>query len=233
MIMRIAICDDEQIYIEDIKRHIEFFSKDRGVEFEINIYTSPLEMLKSNVNFDIAILDVEMEEIDGLKLGSELRIINPHIILMYVTAHRKYLDDALNLNAVRFFEKPIDSQRFYRGLSDAIKRIDNSSLVFYLKDGKTSERINIQDIIFVEIEKRRSKVVTTHKEYYSSHHISFWKDKLTSSMFVSPHNSFIINLNYVTSYERNVLILDGKHSVPIAKKLQTDFYQKFIRFYGG
>lgn len=233
MIMRIDICDDEQIYIEDIKRHIDFFSKDRGIEFEVNAYTSPIEMLRSNIKSDIAILDVEMEEMNGLKLGAELKNINPHIILMYVTAHKKYLDDALNLNAVRFFEKPIDSQRFYRGLSDSIKRIDNSSLIFYLKDGKTTERINIQDIIFVEIEKRRSKVVTIYKEYYSSHHISFWKDKLTSSMFISPHNSFIINLNYVTSYERKLLTLNEKYNVPIAKKLQTNFYQKFIRFYGG
>ena len=231
--MKIAICDDEQIYIDDIKKHIDFYSSQNDIDFDIHTFSSGVDLLNSNVKFNIAILDVEMDEMNGIKLGEELRKINPHIILMYVTAHKKYLDDALNLNAVRFFEKPIDSQRFYRGLSDSIKRIDNSSLNFYLKDGKTTERIDMQDIIYVEIEKRSSKVVTIQKEYSSSHHISFWRDNLTSTMFISPHKSFIINLNYVTSYERNLVVLNGKYNVPIARNLQTEFYQRFIRFYGG
>ena len=152
---------------------------------------------------------------------------------MYVTAHKKYLDDALNLNAVRFFEKPLDSQRFYRGLSDAIKRIDNTSISFYLKDQKITERISAQDIIFVEIEKRKTKVVTCEKEYHSDHHMSFWKDNLKSTIFISPHKSYIINFNYVTSYERNHIILDNKYEVSIARNRQVDFYQKFMRFMEG
>lgn len=231
--MKIAICDDEQIYIDDIKKHIDFYSSQNDIDFDIYTFSSGVDLLNRNVKFDIAILDVEMDNMNGIKLGEELRKINPHIILMYVTAHKKYLDDALNLNAVRFFEKPIDSQRFYRGLGDAIKRIDNTSISFYLKDQKTTERISAQDIIFVEIEKRKTKVVTCEKEYHSDHHMSFWKDNLKSTIFISPHKSYIINFNYVTSYERNHIILNDKYEVSIARNRQVDFYQKFMRFMEG
>lgn len=231
--MKIAICDDEKIYVDDIKKHIDIFSKDTGIDFEQSIFTDSEDMLTSKLIFDIAILDVEMENINGIKLGEELRKRNPHIILIYVTAHQKYLDDALNLNAARFFEKPLDSQRFYRGLSDAIKRIDNTSISFYLKNQKTLEKIFAQDIVYVEIEKRKTKVVTADKEYHSDHHISFWRESLKSTIFISPHKSYIINLNYITSYERNYVILAGKYKVNIARNKQTDFYQKFIRFMEG
>lgn len=174
-----------------------------------------------------------MDNINGIKLGSELRKRNPHIILIYVTAYRKYLDDALNLNAVRFFEKPLDPQRFYRGLRDAVKRIDNTSISFYLKDQELTERISAQDIIFVEIEKRKTKVVTRDKEYHSDHHISFWQDKLTSTIFISPHKSYIINFNYVTAYERNYVILDERYKVNIARNKQADFYRKFMQYVEG
>ncbi len=231
--MKIAICDDEQHYADDIKRHLDIFSKDNNIEFEKYIFSSAGEVLACDVKFDIAVLDVEMDNMNGIKLGEKLREQNPHIILIYITAHKKYLDDALNLNAVRFFEKPLDAHRFYRGLSDAIKRIDNSTISFYLKNQNVTERILAQDIIFVEIEKRKTKVVTRTNEYHSDHHISFWSDRLTGTIFISPHKSYIINLNYVTAYERNYVILNEKYKISIARNKQADFYQKFIRFVEG
>lgn len=231
--MKIAICDDEQIYIDNIAEHLDIFSAENNIDFEKSIFTSSADILASDIRFDIAVLDVEMDNINGIKLGSELRKRNPHIILIYVTAYRKYLDDALNLNAIRFFEKPLDPQRFYRGLHDAVKRIDNTSISFYLKDQELTERISAQDIIFVEIEKRKTKVVTRDKEYRSDHHISFWQDKLTSTIFISPHKSYIINFNYVTAYERNYVILDERYKVNIARNKQADFYRKFMQYVEG
>lgn len=231
--MKIAICDDEQIYIDNIVEHLNIFSAENNIDFEKSIFTNSADILASDIRFDIAVLDVEMDNINGIKLGSELRKRNPHIILIYVTAYRKYLDDALNLNAVRFFEKPLDPQRFYRGLHDAVKRIDNTSISFYLKDQELTERISAQDIIFVEIEKRKTKVVTHDKEYHSDHHISFWQDKLTSTIFISPHKSYIINFNYVTAYERNYVILDERYKVNIARNKQADFYRKFMQHVEG
>lgn len=231
--MKIAICDDEQIYIDNIVEHLNIFSAESNIDFEKSIFTNSADILASDIRFDIAVLDVEMDNINGIKLGSELRKRNPHIILIYVTAYRKYLDDALNLNAVRFFEKPLDPQRFYRGLHDAVKRIDNTSISFYLKDQELTERISAQDIIFVEIEKRKTKVVTHDKEYHSDHHISFWQDKLTSTIFISPHKSYIINFNYVTAYERNYVILDERYKVNIARNKQADFYRKFMQYVEG
>lgn len=231
--MKIAICDDEQIYIDNIAGHLDIFSAENNIDFEKSIFTNSADILASDIRFDIAVLDVEMDNINGIKLGSELRKRNPHIILIYVTAYRKYLDDALNLNAVRFFEKPLDPQRFYRGLHDAVKRIDNTSISFYLKDQELTERISAQDIIFVEIEKRKTKVVTRDKEYHSDHHISFWQDKLTSTIFISPHKSYIINFNYVTAYERNYVILDERYKVNIARNKQADFYRKFMQYVEG
>ncbi len=231
--MKIAICDDEQIYIDNIAEHLNIFSAENNIDFEKSIFTNSADILASDIRFDIAVLDVEMDNINGIKLGSELRKRNPHIILIYVTAYRKYLDDALNLNAVRFFEKPLDPQRFYRGLRDAVKRIDNTSISFYLKDQELTERISAQDIIFVEIEKRKTKVVTRDKEYHSDHHISFWQDKLTSTIFISPHKSYIINFNYVTAYERNYIILDERYKVNIARNKQADFYRKFMQYVEG
>lgn len=233
MIIKIAICDNEQVCIDNIIQHLDCFSKENKIDFDKYVFIEPDKMLSVNEKFDIAILDVEMDKMSGIELGEELRKINPHIVLIYITAYRKYLDDALNLNAVRFFEKPLDPERFYRGLSDAIKRIDNSTINIYIKNQKLTERICAQDIIFVEIEKRKTKVVTVNKEYHSAQPMNFWRDNLKSTVFVSPHKSYIINLNYVTTYERNYVILNGKYTVNISRNRQSYLYKKFMRFVEG
>lgn len=231
--MRIAVCDDERTCAETIKAQILSFSDKNHADLEISMFTSAEDMLNSNTKFDIAVLDVEMNGKNGIELGEALRKINPHIALMYVTAYRKYLDDALNLSAVRFFEKPVDPQRFYRGLSDTIRRIDDSTIHFFLKDGKAAERIHAQDIVYIEIENRRTKVVTENKVYHSSAPLSFWREKLKNSVFVSPHKSFIINLNYVTSYKRDCVVLNYKYTVAVSRKNRTEFYKIFMRFMEG
>lgn len=79
--LKIAICDDEQLYIDNIVKHLDFFSIDNNIDFEKSIFTNSFDMLASDIKFDIAILDVEMDNMNGIKLGEELRKRNPHIIL--------------------------------------------------------------------------------------------------------------------------------------------------------
>ncbi len=228
--MNIAICDDNSIMLEDISNKLDAFSKETGKELSVFKYNNSAELRSSNTRFDIAILDIELDEINGIKLGEELRAKNPYIILIYVTAYKEYLDEALNLNAVRFFEKPLDTKRFFKGLEEAIKRVDNSIIRFYLQDGKTTETVAIQDIVYVEIDKRKSKVYTADKSYHSCEHISFWKEKLNTSFFAIPHKSYVVNLNFVTSYERDKIILCEKYRINIARNRQTEFREKFLRF---
>ena len=231
--MNIAVCDDNRKVVDDIANYLSFFSKDTGTELSVFKYSSSVELRNANIRFDIAILDVEIDDVNGLKLGEELRRRNPHIILMYVTAYRKYLDEALNLNAVRFFEKPLDTRRFYKGLEEAIKRVDNSTIKYCLQDGRTTDTIAIQDIVYVEIEKRKSRVFTVDKSYHSSEHISFWQENLNASFFAVPHKSFIVNLNYITSYERSQITLCEKYKVNVARNRQTKFREKFLRIWSG
>lgn len=231
--MRLVICDDNPDCVRDVQEHIKFFCMDTGNKFEEHTFSCAEDLIKSLLIFDIAILDVEMDGMNGLKLGEHLRKENPHIILIYLTAHKKYLDDALNLNAVRFFEKPIDSSRFYRGLHDALERIDNSVIKFSLRNGKSTDIINAKDIMYVEIDHRHSKIVTCKTDYHSFEHISFWRENLKGSCFAIPHRSYIVNMNFISTYQRKLILLNDSIEIPVSKSQQTTFHQKFCRFLEG
>lgn len=234
--MKIAICDDNLNIVDEVKNLLDEYALSKNLSLDISTFNDGQAVLESDERFNIAILDVEMPGCNGIELGKILREKNRHIVLMYITSHKKYLDEALNLNAARFFEKPIDSKRFYDGLDNALKRIDNTTIKFFLKEDNASVRINANDIIYVEIEPighRKTKIVTEEKTYISSNKIVFWEEHLISSLFVKTHKSYIINMEYITKYEKNTLQLDGKYNIPISRNYQSSVHKAFIRYMTG
>lgn len=231
--MNIAICDDETEYANDIRVHLNQYSSEHGLTFDIYDFNSGEEILASNTVFDIAFLDIEMDGINGIEVGRELQKANPDLVLIYVTAYNHYLDDALDLGITRFFDKPIDNQRFYEGMDKAISKIDNTELRFYLKDSnKGVVTVRSKDIIFVEIIGRKTKIHTKSHEYLSKDGIKVWKARLNKSYFEIPHNSYIINTNFITYYCKDYIMLDYKYNIPIAFSKRSEFKRKFMKLMG-
>lgn len=231
--MKIVICDDNLNIVDEVKELLAEYSSSRDITLDISTFDNGKTVLDSNENYNIAILDVEMPDMDGIALGEELRKRNKQIVLIYLTAHSQYLDSALNLNAARFFEKPIDKDRFFSGMDNAIERIDNSAISFFIRDDKSQVRVVADSIVYVEIERRKTKLVTEDNTYYTTHTLDYFKDKLVSSIFAQPHKSYIINFNYLTAYERTEIMLNGKHKIPVSRSKQTEFHNAFFRFMEG
>lgn len=174
-----------------------------------------------------------MPQIDGINLGKQLLKKNPDIVLIYITAYNHYLDEAMDLGVARFFDKPINSERFYKGLEKAITRVDNTEIKFYLKDKSQGvAAVRSRDIIFVEIKSRKVKVITRNGEYESHDNIKTWRQKLNKSYFIIPHNSFIVNTNYITYYSKDRITLCEKYSIPIAYSKRAEFKRRFLMLLG-
>ena len=231
--MKIVVCDDNLNIISEIKEMLNEYSAIKNIPLEISTFDNGKAVLDSNDNYNIAILDVEMPDMNGIALGEELRKRNKQIVLIYLTAHSQYLDSALNLNAARFFEKPIDKDRFFSGMDNALERIDNTTINFFIRDDKTQVRITAESIVYIEISHRKTKVVTEDKVYFTTHTLDYFKDKLVSSIFAQPHKSYIINFNFITAYERGEIVLDSRYKIPVSRSKQTEFHKSFVRFMEG
>jgi two-component SAPR family response regulator len=59
---------------------------------------------------DLAVLDIEMPEMNGIDLGEKLRAIQPDLVLIYTTAHERYALDAYKLQAAAYLLKPYNTE---------------------------------------------------------------------------------------------------------------------------
>ncbi len=228
--MKIVICDDEPKCIYDIKKCLNDYSKEKNILFDIFEFTSGEELIEFGDVFDIAFLDIEMQNIDGIKVGRKLKEKNQDIVIICVTAYNHYLDDALDLGILRFFDKPINRDRFMKGIDKAVSMVDEAEVGFRLKDEDNNIFvIKRRDIIFVEITGRTTAVHTKTKVYKSFDTIKEWERKINRDYFLSPHKSYLINANYITYYCREYVVLCGEYQIPVAYHKRSQFRQEVMK----
>lgn len=227
MKLRAIICDDEQKYIDEISSYLQKYCFEHDIACESDCFVSGKEALKSDTFYNIAFLDVELGEVTGLDIAKRLKDRNKNVIIFFITAYKKYIDDAMNLFALRFLEKPFDYMRFYSGLDKAIELINQDVVEFYLKDSGKIKRVNANDIMYVETMNHKTKVVLQDKVYYSATLLDEWEKKLTHNSFYRVHKSYMLNLDYVSEYKRDQVTLANENIVPISYRNQSDFRKYF------
>lgn len=232
--MLIGICDDEIIYRTAIKEFCYKYFLNNNYPCEIDEFSNGEELLKENKNYDILFIDIELGGINGIDLTKEIQKKHKKTIIIIVTSYIKYLDDAMDVNVLRYIDKPITQERIFSALDKSINKINNNTIIVQTIDNQlvTLEK---SEIIYVEAKLRRTEMVTTNNLYYLKNNISDLKNKLNASFFACPHNSFIINMNFIKSFNRNQIILktiDKDVSVSVATRKQADFKKKYISFIG-
>ena len=230
--MRIAICDDELKRIKEVKDALTNYFAEKVISADIVCFEDGNKLLYSNLHFDMAFLDIEMPNINGVEVGKRLKQKSNNIVIFMITAYSEYLDDAFELGAYRFLQKPLDVTRLYRSLDAALLSMSSKDIKIICPNNE-SVIIPTNSIIFCESYKRKTKIVTTQGEYMSREHIDLWKEKLSELNFYSPHTSYIINFSFIKSFTRKTLTLafeDKNFIVSVAPKRQQEFRAKMFMF---
>ena len=127
--MRIIICDDDMELAEQLEKILEeFFEKDSIKVPEIVIYNNGKDLLNDAKNKDIVFLDIEMPGMNGIYVGNKLKQKNKAVIIFVVTSYSQYLDEAMRFHVFRYLSKPLEKQRIFRNMKDALA-LYNSSII--------------------------------------------------------------------------------------------------------
>lgn len=208
--MRIIICDDDIKTVSQIKQIIIDFYKEHKIPVpEIHEYYSGDDLLADTGKKDMVFLDVEMPVSDGISVGRKLIEQDKTTILIIVTSFAEYLDDAMRINVFRYISKPIDSKRLKRNLADALSayNVRNEKKIVIDSNGE-SISFNSSDLIMLELENRKTKVVTSEGVFISDISLKEWKGKLPETLFYQCHRSFIVNLAHIKKILSDKIIMD-------------------------
>ncbi|WP_163580854.1 response regulator [Gracilibacillus saliphilus] len=154
--MNVCLFDDEPMALDYLHHQLNNFSN-------INVLHKSTEpLIDHNHNFwnelDIVFLDIEMPETNGLALAEQITTYNPHINIVFVTAHDQYALEAFEMHALDYLLKPVTVKRLKKtiqrvksiGSRSENKHIDSTNtlqinvfggLTFQLDNSSTPESI--------------------------------------------------------------------------------------------
>lgn len=89
------------------------------------------------------------------------------------------------------------------------------------------------EILYIAIENRKSVLYLTNKKVETNYNLEHWKRILNRNIFAQPHNSFIVNLNYVNEITKDFVIVqynENKYPVYTSIRKISEFKKAFLNF---
>ena len=232
--MRILFCDDDIRILDQLQKYVrEFFEDIGGTLPEFAAYSSGDELLANEERADIAFLDVEMPGVSGINVGADLIEKNPRILIFIVTSYPDYLDEALRENAFRFLSKPVDKNRLFRNLRDAMYKYNMETTEIPVETENGIEIHKADEIISVEVVQRKTIIYTVNSAIQATQSVEYWRSKLDIPCFYSTHRGIIINMRYVSKVGKDVVVLKygtETKEVYLARRKYTDFKDTYLLY---
>lgn len=229
MTYKIAVCDDEQIFVDDVVKKL----KEQSEQCEISEYISGEELLNSSLEFDMIFLDIEMTGIDRINAAFTLRERGFDGMIIFLTSHTEFMPDAFKVKAFRFLDKPLDSEKFNEAFSEAKKGIMNTEHILLSDRSGKTVYLKLTDIVYLEAYGDGTYIYgKTGKVYDTDKPLKYWKGQIGSEHFYQIHKSFIVSYLYVSDISKDgqVAMKGFKQPLDISRRNVVPFRNGFFDY---
>ena len=229
--MTFAVCDDEPRMAEELAGRLETCLKEsRSGPFRISRFSSGRALLESPGGFDVILLDIQMEEPDGLETARLLRRRGERGLVIFVTVLREQVYDAFDVEACGYLLKPLDGEQFRRTMDRVLGLLERrgaGSVV--IRRGSGCEVVPLADIVYCEV---RGRKVYVHR---SGGDVLDYYDKLedlerrVDRRFFKCHRSYLVNLDFVRGCRDGQVLLPGGGGIPVSRLRERELTQALLR----
>lgn len=228
----IAVCDDmEHDRVRTASLTGEVMAS-LGVSCAIETYDSGKALLAglySGKRFQIMLLDVMMDELDGMELARVLRESGNESFIVFISGNREMAMYGYEVSALRFLAKPLDQQKLTETLQCCLDRLETKEEILLPTLGG-HHRISVKDIQYVEAFERGSRLMISNRRVISKWKFSEVMQVLPQSLFLQCHRAFAVNLSEVTSIRKYEFALKSKTVIPISKGRYADVQRVFAEY---
>lgn len=233
--IHVGIVDDDPIDRENIIGHLRRYEKDRGVEFEIRVFSDGEQIVDGyRSDLDIIFLDVEMFEVGGFEAAHAIRARDPRAVIVFVTRLGHLATKGYEVDALSYLVKPVGYFAFAHEIGRALDRLTRSeNAVVQIPTAGGLARVYATDIIFVESVKHRITVHAVDRQYVFSGTLKEIGTHILDKGFFRCSNSYIVNLRYVLGIEQSTCTMLGGRQITISRARRREFLDAVARQIGN
>lgn len=236
--LKIAICDDERIFIDILHSHLKPIFNAVSSETEFETFQSAVSLLRAfnTTNFDVVFLDIDMPGMSGFEVAKAIRDISYYTLIIFVTSKHELVYNSFDYNPFYFICKG-DS------LESDLSHVAEKVSVYF----RQHKNIEITDIVAGKVSiSLRSILYIKSEKHYLLYYLNNGDDvplkergvlgkkeeELYDYNFFKPHQRYLVNMNHVRRFDSliNSITLSNGYTIPISKGLKADALEKFRIF---
>lgn len=231
--IQIALCDDDYAVRQALRQLISR----QNLPAELFEYPSGEALLRSGRTFDICVLDIAMQPLSGMELARQLRRQEPpdgrQCILIFVTGHREYMEEAFDVHAFHYLLKPIDTEKFAavfnQAWREAAARAEQSRNFLFVKCAGTQRRLFLNEIFYIESGNKKVIFHTTDGTLAVYGKMADLEQQL-DGQFYRCHRCYLVNLEKISAYSADSIQLTNGDRLLLARKKYAAFIQTYMRY---
>ncbi|WP_229317013.1 LytTR family DNA-binding domain-containing protein [Larkinella sp. C7] len=233
MNIRCIAIDDEPFALAVIQKDI------RRISFLelVGAYTNPFDARDAirQSTVDLLFLDIQMPTLTGIQF---LRSLSDPPLVILTTAYEQYAVEGFELNVVDYLVKPTPFERFLRAVNKAhdllrVRQTEANTFsseasertFFFVYSGYREIKLFHDEILYIEGLKDYVKLYAVNqdtKPLLIRMNLKAVETKLIPGQFCRVHQSFIVSLAHITSFQRAKLFI-GTREIPIGGRFADEF----------
>lgn len=236
--IKIAVCDDEEIVTSDIEERLRRISKKTNVSIDIDVFfdgaTLSDYILSQNTKYDIIYIDIKMKNENGVDTARKIRQFDKDVLLIYITNYESFAKEVFEVSAFRFITKPISEDIFERYFASAVNRIMKTPQFLQFQYNKVHYKLPLDDIMYFQSDKRVTYISTGTdvKKCYEKLNAIEQKLQQNGVCFFRTHQSFLVNPSYVEVYMYDSMQLRDGTVLSISEKRRKTVNELYCKMKG-
>lgn len=227
--LKIGICDDEPGDLAQILELVKLYDNENQLQVTTYLHAKDLLSAAKKTCFDIVLLDIEMEPPTGFDVAKELIAMPEPPIVIFATKSNAYALKGYGV-AVRYLQKPVAKEDFFEAMDVAVTDATAHRLTFQIDNTLIS--IRLRDVQYIEAFGHYTVVHTDQEAFRFRSTLKEVMAKLPKGYFVSPHKSYVVNLEHIRSATSSEICMSCGMKIPIGRKRMQEFNAALYRFLG-
>lgn len=205
-----AICDDNVIDCEYVKKLVLKWSYEMKYQISIDVFPSAEAFLFNyieNKAYDVLLLDIEMEKMDGVSLARKIRKTDKSVQIIFITGYSDYISEGYDVEALHYLMKPLKEEKLFEVLNRAIAKLIQNEKHLILSSSDEMIRIPLHEIFYVDVD-RNYVTVHANKDFKVKKTLAEIEKELDERFF-RIGRSTIINLKYISKVTKKDVYLSS------------------------
>lgn len=235
--IRVAICDDETVFLDKAMEMLEAYEKTREESFEahgFSVSSELLDRIEEGDLYDIYLLDIYMPGVSGMSLATELRSRDIKCPVIFLTSSTDHALEAFGVDATHYLLKPYTREHFFSAMDKATQSLwvpQKNSVV--LKVDNAYRSFSTGEILFCESEDKYQRIYLENGEnlLVRMAMTELFGTLEPFSCFFRCGRAHILNLNRIGKVTPTGAILKNGIRIPLSRSaaaaLRTAFFDYF------